>query len=48
MLMPICLALLIAGCVGTSRLILRRHGLLEVNLGLGVGLLCGFFCILLL
>ncbi len=44
----LCLALLIAGCVGNSRLILRRHGLLEVNLGLGVGLLCGFFCILLL
>ncbi|MBQ8098016.1 MAG: phosphatase PAP2 family protein [Bacteroidaceae bacterium] len=44
----LCLTLLIAGCVGSSRLILRQHRLREVNLGLLVGLLCGFFCILLL
>ena len=43
----LCLTLFIAGCVGTSRLILRQHRLNEVNYGLLVGLLCGFFAILL-
>ena len=42
----LCLTLLIAGCVGTSRLILRQHVLHEVNLGLLIGLVCGFLCIL--
>ena len=42
----LCLSLLIAGCVGTSRLILRQHALYEVNLGLFIGLVCGFLCIL--
>lgn len=44
----LCLTLLIAGCVGTSRLILRQHTLSEVNLGMGVGFVVGFVCILLL
>lgn len=42
----LCLTLIIAGCVGTSRLILRRHSLMEVNLGLAVGLVVGFITIL--
>ena len=44
----LCLTLFIAGCVGSSRLILRQHSLHEVNWGLALGLLCGFVCILLL
>lgn len=44
----LCLTLFIAGCVGSSRLLLRQHALHEVNLGLAIGLVCGFFCILLL
>ena len=44
----LCLTLLIAGCVGTSRLILRQHALHEVNLGLLIGLVCGFLSILLI
>lgn len=43
----LCLALLIAGCVGSSRLILRQHNLSEVNWGLAVGIICGFTVILL-
>lgn len=42
----LCVTLIIAGCVGTSRLILRRHSLAEVNLGFAVGLITGFFTIL--
>ena len=33
----LCVLLLFAGLVGTSRLVLRRHTLMEVNLGLAVG-----------
>jgi membrane-associated phospholipid phosphatase len=43
----LCLTLFIAGCVGTSRLILRQHLLHEVNIGMAIGLVCGFVCILL-
>jgi hypothetical protein len=43
----LCLTLLIAGCVGTSRLVLRQHKLHEVNLGLAIGLVVGFTAILL-
>ncbi len=43
----LCLALTIAGCVGSSRLILRQHKLGEVNWGLFVGTICGFTMILL-
>lgn len=42
----LCLTLIIAGCVGSSRLILRRHSLMEVNLGMAVGLVVGFVTIL--
>lgn len=44
----LCLTLLIAGAVGSSRLILRRHSLTEVNTGMAVGFVVGFLAILLL
>lgn len=44
----LCATLIIAGCVGTSRLILRRHTLSEVNIGLAVGFITGLVSILLL
>lgn len=39
--------LITAGCVGSSRLILRRHTLAEVNMGLFLGFIIGLFSILL-
>jgi membrane-associated phospholipid phosphatase len=42
----LCLTLLITGLVGSSRLVLRQHSLHEVNYGILLGFLCGFFCIL--
>ena len=44
----LCVTILIAGLVGTSRLILRQHSLGEVGWGALVGCICGFFSILLL
>lgn len=41
-LMPIVLSILLCGVVCTSRLILRRHTLAQVNVGAAVGILCGF------
>lgn len=43
----LCLTILLAGAVGTARLILRQHTLAELAWGTGVGLVCGFFSILL-
>lgn len=43
----LCLTILLAGAVGTSRLILRQHTLAEIGLGTLIGILCGFFCIVL-
>ena len=43
----LCTTLIIAGCVGTSRLILRHHTLAEVNTGLAIGFLTGLITILL-
>ncbi len=43
----LCLTLLLAGMVGSSRLILRQHSLREVNFGLAVGFLSGFVTIIL-
>ncbi len=40
-LIPIIVAILICGLVGTSRLILRRHTLAQVNAGALMGILCG-------
>ena len=42
----LCLTLLIAGMVGSSRIILRQHSLREVNWGAVVGFLCGVITIL--
>lgn len=44
----LCLTLLLAGLVGSSRLVLRRHSLSEVMSGWGLGLVVGFFAILFL
>ena len=43
----LCIAILLCGLVGTARLILRQHQLLDVGVGILVGILCGFFSILL-
>lgn len=40
-LMPILIAILICGLVGTARLILRRHTLAQVNVGTLIGVSCG-------
>lgn len=40
------IAIIVAGLVGTSRMILRQHSLAQVIVGILVGLLCGFFGIL--
>ena len=42
----LCLVILLAGMVGTSRMILRQHTLAQVSAGFIVGLLCGFLLIL--
>lgn len=39
-------AILIAGLVGTSRMILRQHSLSQILIGTLIGILCGFFGIL--
>ena len=43
----LCATLVIGGCVGSSRLLLRRHTLAEVNTGLALGFAIGLFTILL-
>ena len=43
----LCATLIIAGCVGSSRLILRRHTLAEVNTGIFLGFVVGLLSILL-
>lgn len=42
----LCILIVFAGLVGTSRLVLRRHTLVEVNLGLVVGFVCSLWAIL--
>lgn len=42
----LCVTLIIAGCVGSSRLILRRHTLAEVNTGMFLGFVVGLLTIL--
>lgn len=44
----LCLSILLSGMVCSARLILRQHTLTEVGLGVLIGILCGFFCILLI
>lgn len=43
----LCVCIVLAGMVSTARLILRQHTLLELGLGTVVGIICGFFCLLL-
>lgn len=43
-----CLILIIAGVVGTSRIILRQHSLMEVSAGLMLGIVSAFFTIILI
>lgn len=40
-LFPIIISILLCGIVGTSRLVLRRHTLAQVNTGLLLGIACG-------
>ena len=40
-ILPIIISIIICGLVGTSRLILRRHTLSQVNVGTLMGILCG-------
>ena len=42
----LCLSLLVAGLVGTSRMILRQHSLSQVIIGFMVGLVAAFYIIL--
>lgn len=42
----LCLTMLIAGLVGTSRLVLRQHSLKEVGWGTLTGFVCGLVCVL--
>jgi hypothetical protein len=42
----LCLVIILAGMVGTARMILRQHTLAQVCTGFIVGLLCGFVMIL--
>lgn len=41
-----CVVLIVAGMVGTSRMILRQHSLSQVVAGFFVGLVCGFVMII--
>lgn len=40
------IAIIVAGLVGTSRMILRQHTLSQVLVGIGIGVLCGYFGIM--
>ncbi len=42
----LCLAILMAGAVGTSRIVLRQHTISQVGLGTLVGFICGMLSIL--
>lgn len=42
----LCLVFIVAGMVGSSRMILRQHTLSQVITGFLVGLVCGFFMII--
>lgn len=43
----LCLSILMAGAVGSSRIILRQHNLHEIGLGVTIGFFCGLLSILL-
>lgn len=40
------IAIIVAGLVGTSRMILRQHSLSQIIIGVCIGLFCGFYGIL--
>lgn len=42
----LCLAIVVAGCVGTSRMILRQHTLPQVVGGFFIGLVCAYISII--
>lgn len=42
----LCLTILLAGAVGSSRIVLRTHNLMEVLVGLSVGFVCGLLSVL--
>ena len=42
----LCLTIVIAGAVGSSRIVLRQHTLSQVGVGVLVGFFCGFISIL--
>ena len=44
----LCLVLVVAGILGTSRIILRQHSLAQVLAGFGVGLVCSLLAMLFL
>lgn len=44
----LCVSILLAGAVGSARLILRQHTLKEIGLGTLIGIVCGFFCVILI
>lgn len=41
----LCLSIVVCGAVGSARLVLRQHRLLDVALGTLIGIACGFFSI---
>lgn len=42
----LCLTIMVCGMVCTSRLLLRQHNQSELYLGVFIGMLCGFTCVL--
>ncbi|MBQ2130894.1 MAG: phosphatase PAP2 family protein, partial [Prevotella sp.] len=42
----LCLVLILAGMVGTARMILRQHSLFQVVMGFLTGFFCAFYMIL--
>ena len=44
----LCIVFLLAGLVGTSRMILRQHSLSQITLGFLVGAACAFVSVLVL
>lgn len=42
----LCFATFLSGLVGTARLILRQHSLVDIASGTAVGVVCGFVCVM--
>lgn len=43
----LCLAILVTGAVGSSRIVLRQHNLHQVGIGVGIGFVSGFLSVFL-